>query len=61
VTSPPTQTQLDAYRYAGEEFTQVLADLRQLVTVDLVQLEAQLEAAGAPWTPGRFPVWQFEK
>jgi hypothetical protein len=59
-TTGPTQTQLDGYRYAGEEFAPVLADLRALIEQDLVQLEAKLEAAGAPWTPGRVPTWHME-
>jgi hypothetical protein len=59
-TSAPTQTHRDAYRYAGEEFTQVLADLRKLISEDLAGLEARLEKAGAPWTPGRLPDWQME-
>jgi len=32
--------------------------LRQLIEVDLTRLEKQLEAAGAPWTPGRIPEWR---
>jgi hypothetical protein len=60
VTSPPTQTQRDAYQFAGEEFREVLAELRQLIEKDLTQLEGKLEAAGAPWTPGRVPTWQME-
>jgi photosystem II stability/assembly factor-like uncharacterized protein len=60
VTSPPTQTQHDAYRYAGGEFTALLADLRKLIETDLKGLEDRLEAAGGPWTPGRIPVWEME-
>ena len=59
-TAEPTQTQLDAYRYAGELFAKELARLRQLAEIDLPALEAELERAGAPWTPGRVPVWQPE-
>jgi photosystem II stability/assembly factor-like uncharacterized protein len=57
-TAKPTQTQRDAYRIAAEEFTQELGKLRQLVEVDLVKLEKALEAAGAPYTPGRLPEWK---
>ena len=60
VTSAPTQTQRDAYQYAGTAFTEVLADLRKLMMEDLAQVEAKLEAAGAPWTPGRIPDWHME-
>jgi hypothetical protein len=57
-TSRPTQTQLNQYTVAAQEFEGVLAQLRQLIEVELSRLEKQLEAAGAPWTPGRIPVWQ---
>ncbi|MHC4610725.1 MAG: glycosyl hydrolase, partial [Planctomycetota bacterium] len=60
VTSAPTQTQRDAYVYAGREFTEVLAKLRVLLAEDLAGLEAKLEEAGAPWTPGRLPDWDME-
>lgn len=56
-TSPPTQTQREGYIYAGTEFEKVLADLKKLVTEDLAAVEKELEAAGAPWTPGRLPEW----
>jgi photosystem II stability/assembly factor-like uncharacterized protein len=56
----PTRTQEDAYRYAAQEFVPVLDGLRRLVEVDLKRLEDQLEAAGAPWTPGRVPQWKPE-
>ena len=56
-SSNPTQTHRDELRIAGEQFTGVLAELRTIVTVDLPALEADLEDLGAPWTPGRVPVW----
>jgi len=59
-TSPPTQTQRDAYRYAGMEFSELLASLRTVIEKDLKELEDRLEAAGAPWTPGRLPNWEPE-
>ena len=61
VTSSPTQTQRDSYRHAAQEFTRALADLRRLIRKDLAKLNDQLEAAGAPWTPGRLPTWKMEK
>ena len=54
----PTQTQQEAYSIAADEFAQQLGKLRSLVEVDLVKLEKDMEAAGAPWTPGRVPEWQ---
>jgi len=57
-TARPTQTQIDQYTYAAAEFEGVLSQLRQLIEVDLQKLEKQMEAAGAPWTPGRIPEWK---
>jgi photosystem II stability/assembly factor-like uncharacterized protein len=59
-TSAPTQTNRDAYRYASQQFEPVLRDLRRLIETDLRELEAAMEAAGAPWTPGRVPRWSPE-
>jgi hypothetical protein len=56
-TSGPTQTMRDNLALTGRLFAPVLADLTELVTVDIKALEDQLEAAGAPYTPGRIPVW----
>ncbi|MEN8006746.1 MAG: glycosyl hydrolase, partial [Candidatus Krumholzibacteriota bacterium] len=57
-TSGPTRTMRDNLALTGELFAPVLADLTTLVTVDLKELEDRLEAAGAPYTPGRIPVWK---
>jgi hypothetical protein len=53
----PAQNQVEQYAITAEEFKPVLAKLRTLVESDLVKLEKALEAAGAPWTPGRVPEW----
>jgi len=57
-TSAPTQTQKDSYKVAGEEFSLILSELKQLAETDLVNLEKAMEQAGAPWTPGRIPEWK---
>ena len=57
-TARPTQTQINQYTAAAQEFEQTLAQLRQLIEGDLARLEKQMEAAGAPWTPGRIPEWK---
>jgi photosystem II stability/assembly factor-like uncharacterized protein len=54
----PTQTHLDAYAIASHEFSEQLTKLHTLIDVDLAKLEKDMEAAGAPWTPGRVPSWQ---
>jgi photosystem II stability/assembly factor-like uncharacterized protein len=53
----PTQTHLQAYEIAASEFGEQLRLLHTLVDLDLVKLEKDMEAAGAPWTPGRVPEW----
>jgi hypothetical protein len=55
-TSAPTQTKLDAYGWAADAFATELARLNALAS-DLETFENSLEAAGAPWTPGRLPNW----
>ena len=57
----PTQTHVEAYNIAAEEFAGQLGKLKTLVEVDLAKLARDLESAGAPWTPGRVPEWQPEK
>ena len=53
----PTQSHIDSYNIAAAEFAEQLAKLHTLVEVDLGKLEKDMEAAGAPWTPGRVPEW----
>ena len=57
-TARPTQTQMNQYAVAAQDFDNTLAQLRQLIEIDLAKLEKQMEAAGAPWTPGRIPEWK---
>ncbi|MBL8877818.1 MAG: hypothetical protein JNG88_01760 [Phycisphaerales bacterium] len=60
VTTPPTQTQRDGFAFAADAFETQLASLRKLLEVELKSIEDRLEKAGAPWTPGRIPVWSKE-
>jgi hypothetical protein len=47
------------YEIAAAEFEGALASLRPLLEHDLPALHDTLEAAGAPWTPGRkLPKWK---
>ena len=57
----PTQSHIDSYNIAAAEFTGQLARLHTLVDVDLAKLERDMEAAGAPWTPGRVPQWSQDQ
>ncbi len=54
----PSQSDVDNYGVAGQEFAQELAQLKNLVQVDLANLEKAMETDGAPWTPGRLPGWE---
>ena len=57
-TSDPTTTMKDQLQIAGEEFETALTTLKNIVNTDLKALEQKLEAAGAPYTPGRQPDWK---
>jgi photosystem II stability/assembly factor-like uncharacterized protein len=59
-TSRPTQTNVDNYNLASQEYTTVLAALKQIAETDLPKLENDMEKAGAPWTPGRMPTYTPE-
>ncbi len=59
-TSAVTATSEANYAAAADAFGTALEDLRTLIETDLRALEADAEAAGAPWTPGRVPTWKRE-
>ena len=51
---PPTDTQRESLEVAAREFGAVGQEMSGLMD-EVARLEAELEAAGAPWTPGRRP------
>lgn len=55
--SAPTGVHTGAYDIASQEFADALASLRG-IDERLGAFEDRLEAMGAPWTPGRVPIWQ---
>jgi len=58
-TGPITATAKRGYEIAAEGFAKLLEEMRQTIDIDLRKLQGELEAAGAPWTPGRgVPVWR---
>jgi photosystem II stability/assembly factor-like uncharacterized protein len=57
-TMPPTSTHREALAIAEEQFVPLLGRLKKAVEVDLAAIEKELNAAGAPWTPGRIPDWR---
>jgi len=57
-TSGITTTEKQNYEILKEEFPPVLDALKRIVETDIPALEAELNKIGAPWTPGRIPVWK---
>lgn len=56
--SAPTQSQKDAYQIVAEEFPPILEEIKKIVEEDVRVIEKRLEEIGAPYTPGRLPVWK---
>ena len=58
-TAPITLTAKADYEIAAAGFEKLLEEMRVLIEGDLRKLGDALEAAGAPWTPGRnLPKWK---
>ncbi len=58
-TSAPTSSHRKNYDIAAAEFGEALGALRPLLETELPALHQALEAAGAPWAPGRkLPTWK---
>ncbi|MEJ2005010.1 MAG: glycosyl hydrolase, partial [Cyclobacteriaceae bacterium] len=56
-TSEPTQTARQNYAIAAETFTPVYAELKSVYN-EIGEMEKTLESYGAPYTPGRMPLWE---
>ncbi len=56
-TSAPTQTNIDSFNIAADSFSDLLKGLKNLYDNDFRSLEQKMDNLNAPWTPGRFPVW----
>ncbi len=54
-TQAPTATHREALAFVEREAGPLLDRLRKLIDVDLAAVEKQMNAIGAPWTPGRVP------
>lgn len=52
-TADPTTSHKNSLAIAREEFTPIQAMVKKLYTEDIVEMEALLKKAGAPYTPGR--------
>lgn len=58
VTTAPTASQRKDYDLAADAFAAWLPRAKAFLEQDVKGVEDALEAAGAPWTPGRLPVWR---
>lgn len=58
-TAPLTQTEKDSYNILSEKLPPLIEKLKKIGEQDLKELEKQMDKAGAPWTPGRVPDWNF--
>ncbi len=54
--SSVTDNYRSSYAIADQQFRQALTELKA-IEADLAKLETELQAEGAPWTPGRVPDW----
>lgn len=59
-TSGPTGTYHRAYQEAYDRFGEALTALEKLEGRIRI-VEDELEKAGAPYTPGRMPVWEGDQ
>lgn len=59
-TSEVTETFRENYHIATEQFEEIWPQLKALIATDLVAIEKEAEALGAPITPGRMPEWKRE-
>lgn len=59
-SAPPTRTHRKALDIVSTHMPRVLGELRDL-DAELEKIESLLEAMGAPWTPGRTPVWRADQ
>ena len=57
-TGEPTTTMKSQFKNAGDQFEGWYSELKTILNTDLKNLEIKLEAAGAPYTPGRVPEWR---
>jgi hypothetical protein len=55
--SAPTATARRGYEIASQALAAYLPKLQAAID-ELKKLEDDAETAGAPWTPGRLPVWK---
>ena len=58
--SVPTQTQKETFDLVKDQFVKALEEMRAIRS-EIEEMNRVLEQKGAPWTPGRIPVWPKTK
>jgi photosystem II stability/assembly factor-like uncharacterized protein len=58
IDSAPTGTAEMSYDIISKELKQLISDLKKLVNNDILPIQNELQKIGAPWTPGREPIWE---
>jgi len=58
-TAEPTRTHRETVKLVSDKLPPVIDELAAL-DAELEKIETILEAMGAPWTPGRTPVWRAD-
>lgn len=56
-SSTPPKTYIESLKIAEKQFEPVYKEV-QAIAAAILQLEQQLEKSGAPYTPGRMPIWK---
>ena len=57
-TSAVTQTARDQFSILEEEVPVIIDEIKVIYEQQFIPLQGYLDAIGAPWTPGRLPVWE---
>ena len=57
-TSAPTETMKSSYEAASQAFKPLLGRVKEISEKDVKAIEDKLDAAHAPYTPGRLPEWK---
>jgi hypothetical protein len=52
---------IEHYQIGSDELALRILKLKKLIETDIKNLEKQIDAAGAPPTPGRLPDWKGGK
>jgi photosystem II stability/assembly factor-like uncharacterized protein len=57
-SSAPTETMKESLEIAEEQFEEIYQKIKKVGETDIVSLEKKLDAAGAPYVPGKLPEWK---